>query len=362
MGTFPKSYFFNNVIGLVRRSRGDGLVKRGRTTIKDIARLAGVSDSTVSRVLTNHPAVSEKTRHAVLAIVESSGYLPDSVARCLVTGRSNALAFITEDIRNPFFAEIARGVEDAAGAAGYHVIYCSTDGDLNKEKMYVELVIGYRVSGIIFTSFSGDADILSFAKDQGVPSVLVNRYFEYLQTDCVVVDNLTGAYEATKHLIDLGHKRIVHIGGGFKSSTSLERRAGYENALRDSGLAVDESIITPGNLRFHTGYEKALRLLESPGVTAIFAGNDLMAMGAWRACLEKDRSVPNDIAIVGFDDIELSSYPNVSLTTVRQPKYDLGRLSVELLLKRVCGSGNKHFEKVILPVELVIRKSSGRVH
>lgn len=334
-------------------------MKRRRFTIKDVARLAGVSDSTVSRVLTNHPAVSEKTRRDVLAAIDSSGYLPDSVARCLVTGRSNALAFITEDIRNPFFAEIARGVEDAAGAEGYHVIYCSTDGDPEKEKMYVELMIGYRVSGIVFTSYSGSREILGFAGCQGVPSVLVNRYFDYLETDCVVVDNMTGAYEATKHLTHLGHTRIAHIGGGFKSSTSLERRAGYEKALRDSGLEVDETIITPGNLRFGTGYEKAARLLEFSGVTAIFAANDLMAMGAWQACQEKKRSVPDDIAIVGFDDIELASFPNISLTTVRQPKYDLGRLSVELLLRRVRGLGDKHFEKVLLPTELVIRKSSG---
>lgn len=330
-----------------------------RLTIKDIARLAGVSDSTVSRVLTNHPSVSEKTRRDVLTVINDSGYLPDSVARCLVTGRSNTLAFITEDIRNPFFAEIARGVEDAAGAEGYRVIYCSTDGDVEKEKTYVELVIGYRVSGIIFTSYSGSPDILDIASRRGVSSVLVNRYFNYLHSDCVVVDNLAGAYDATKLLVSLGHKRIAHIGGGFKSSTSLERRAGYEKALSDSGVELDEKIVLPGDLKARTGYEQALRILAAGDVTAIFAANDLMAMGAWRACLQMGRKVPADIAIVGFDDIELASFPNVSLTTVRQPKYDLGRLSVNLLLKRVKGLVDKHYEKVVLPTELIVRESSG---
>lgn len=335
------------------------LVPPKRFTIKDVAQLAGVSDSTVSRVLNNQPGVSEKAKKAVLDIVNNRQYRPDNIARCLVTGRSNALAFVTQDIRNPFFAEIARGVEDAAAVLGYHMIYCSTDGNVDKERNYVELLIGYRVSGVIFTSFSGNREIIDLLRREGIAVILVNRYYADIESDTVVIDNLGGAFEATKLLIALGHTRIVHLGGGFQSSTSLERKRGYENALTNHAITVDESLIIKGDLKYKSGYERMKNLIGKTDFTAVFAVNDLVALGAWQACLEMSLDVPGDIAIVGFDDIELASFPTIALTTVRQPKYELGQLSLELLHKRIESPNCFGRERIVLPTELIVRKSSG---
>ncbi|MCL4441945.1 MAG: LacI family transcriptional regulator, partial [Firmicutes bacterium] len=228
-----------------------------RLTIKQIAKLANVSDSTVSRVLNEHPDVNEKTRRKIQEIVRKEGYRPDAIARSLVTGHSKTLAYVTEDIRNPFFAEVARGLEDAATEQGYQVIYCSTDSNAEKENMYINILLSYRVAGIVFSSFSGNNDVILELNRCNMPYVFVNRYFNDISADCVLIDNFKGGYMATQHLISLGHKKIVYL-AGIGSSTSLERKRGYEQALRDAGIEYKETLVrrVTGGLKYKSGYEQ----------------------------------------------------------------------------------------------------------
>lgn len=341
--------------------------KKERITIKQIARLANVSDSTVSRVLNNQPDVNEKTRQRIQEIVKRVGYRPDAIARSLVTGQSKTLAFVTEDIRNPFFAEVARGLEDAAAEYGYQIIYCSTDSNVDKEKMYIDMLLAYRVAGIVFTSFSGNQAIINEIIKCNIPYVFVNRYYNETPGDCVLIDNYRGGYLATQHLIKLGHKRIVHLGGGSVSFTRLERKRGYKQALKDAGIKYNEKLVKTikGTLKYNTGYEITKEILKEEKFTAIFALNDLIALGAWAACLEEGKKIPENIAIVGFDNIDFTAFPTVALTTINQPKYEMGHKCMEILKERIEGDSTDrtdradNFKKIIFTPELIIRKSCG---
>ncbi|WXJ88890.1 HTH-type transcriptional regulator DegA [Moorella thermoacetica] len=336
---------------------------KARLTIKQIAKLANVSDSTVSRVLNNQPDVNEDTRQRVLAIVKELNYRPDPIARSLVTGQSQTLAFLTEDIRNPFFAEVARGLEDAASKYGYQVIYCSTDSESGKEKMYIEMLLAYRIAGIVFTSFSGNKEVIQEIIKCKIPYVFVNRFYNEIPGDCVLIDNYQGGYMATRHLIKLGHRRIVHLGRSGVSCTSLDRKRGYEQALREAGIEYNENLVKEikGGLKYNSGYEITKAILQEEEFTAIFAVNDLIALGAWMACLEEGRRVPEDIAIVGFDNIDFTSFPTIGLTTIDQPKYEMGRQCMKILIDRLRGDvyGEKYNKKIVYTPKLVIRKSCG---
>lgn len=353
LGTFPK----------IKRGRDINILKQKRLTIKQIAKLANVSDSTVSRVLNHQPDVNEDTRRKILEIVKQVGYRPDAIARSLVTGQSKTLAFVTEDIRNPFFAEVARGLEDAATEEGFQVLYCSTDSDVTKEKMWIEMLLAYRVAGIVFTSFSGNEEVIKEIIKCNIPYVFVNRYYNEIPGDCVLIDNYLGGYLATRHLIELGHRRITYLGGRGISSTRLERQRGYEQALKEAGLSYFEKLNKEikGGLRYHFGYKVTKEILREEEFTAIFAVNDLVALGAFAACLEEGKKIPQDIAIVGFDNIEFTSFPTVELTTIHQPKYEMGRQCMEILKEQI-ERGNKkdkYYRKIVYKPELVIRKSCG---
>lgn len=330
-------------------------------TIEDVAKVAGVSKSTVSRVVNNIPLVNEKTRKKVLKAIQETGYKPNALARGLTTRRTGTLGLIISDISNPFFAEVTRGVEDFASAYSYNVILCNTDERPEKERRAVDLLLSKQVDGIIFTSARMTETDLSSVIEGRIPFVFIGRVVEDVEADYVIVDDELGGFQATDHLIRLGHTRIGFIGGAADASAQIDRARGYRNALKMRGLAVDESLMINGMFKQEGGYAAAEKFLEmgEKRPTAVFAANDIMAIGAMDAFMSHGLRVPEDIAVVGFDDIPLARMKAVDLTTVSQPKYDLGIIAARMLLRRLDSKTRQGFQHVIIPPKLVVRKSCG---
>jgi LacI family transcriptional regulator len=329
-------------------------------TIRDIARLTGYSVATVSRVLNGHPHVHPQTRERILSVIERNGFQPHHAARALATSRTSILGLLMSDITNPFYPELARGVEDAAAAHGYRVILCNTDGDLQKEHAYITSLMRGHVDGLIFASARLDDSFLQHLVRHRFPLVLANRRFYGLEVDSVAVDNVLGAKRAVSHLIDHGHKRIAHITGPSYVSNAVERLRGYREAMEEAGLRVRREWIVMGDFTRRSGYARAMELLSlKPRPTAIFAENDNMAVGALGAAFELGLRVPEDVAIVGFDDIDLAGAEAIQLTTVSQHIYEMGEKAVSLLLRQIEAGGQAEPSEVILDPTLVIRRSCG---
>ena len=330
-------------------------------TIKDVARRSGVSKATVSRVLNNIPVVKEDTRRAVLEATRALGYTPNALARGLMTKRTKTIALVISDIRNPFFPAVARGVEDLMNNYNYNVMLCNTDGRPEKEAAYIELVLEKRVDGIIFTSVRTGASDLSRLQRRGLPFVLAGRTLPGIDADVVIVDSVLGGYQATTHLLKLGHARIGYVSGPAGVSASADRYKGYEQALRQNGLDPSPELTAEGDFTQEGGYSAASRLLSlKTPPTAIFCANDFMAIGALEAIHEKALKVPEDVAVVGFDDIPFAGLRSIQLTTVMHPKYDLGAIAARMLIERIENPGaGKPTRQVILPPRLIVRRTCG---
>ncbi|SDG75122.1 transcriptional regulator, LacI family [Thermoanaerobacter thermohydrosulfuricus] len=327
-------------------------------TIKDIAKLANVSITTVSRVINNKTeGVSEETRNRILQLVKELGYQPNAIARGLVTKKTKTVGLIIPDISNPFFPDIARGVEDSAHIYGYNVFLCNTDDNLEKESEYINALKEKYVDGIIFTSSSipKHEHITDLIKS-GIPVVIMDRRIDSEDIYGVFLDNYEGGYIATKYLIDLGHKRIGCITGPLYISNAIERLEGYKRALVDNEIEVDNRLIFEGDYKINSGIIGAEKLLEHE-VTAIFASNDLMAYGAYKAIRSYGYKIPDDISVVGFDDIQLSQILEPQLTTIRQPAYDMGLTAARMLIKLI--EGKKMNKKIAnFRPQLIIRQST----
>ncbi|MGB9680444.1 MAG: LacI family DNA-binding transcriptional regulator [Thermoanaerobacteraceae bacterium] len=333
-------------------------------TIKDIAKLANVSITTVSRVINNKTeGVSEETRERILQLVKEYEYQPNAIARGLVTKKTKTLGLIIPDITNPFFPDIARGVEDSAHIYGYNVFLCNTDDNLDKESEYINALKEKYVDGIIFTSSSipKQEHIKELIKT-GIPIVIMDRRIESEDIYGVFLDNYEGGYIATKHLIDLGHKKIGCITGPLYSKSARERLEGYKECLIENGFEYDESVVFEGDYKINsgiTGSEKLLNLHKK--ISAIFACNDLMAYGAYKTIRSRGYKIPDDISIVGFDDIQLSQILEPQLTTIRQPAYDMGLTATRMLIKLI--EGEKLNRKIInFKPKLIIRQSTGSIY
>ena len=327
-------------------------------TIKDVARKAGVSPATVSIVLNKRRHVSAAVRERVLAAVAELGYRPDPVARGLRTRRTGSIGLVLSDIRNPFFGDIARGVEDRAREAGYTVILTNTDADPDTELRQVSDLVSRRIDGLILTSIRTTSR-LDFYRGLAIPIVLVNRRAESLRCDFVGIDNVAAARDATLHLIQHGRRRIARIRGTAGSTASEERLVGYRLALQEAGLPFVESLVVSGDLGYQSGYEAGLELgRRRPMPDAVLAANDVMAIGAMEALRSLGVVVGEEVALMGVDDIWVRSLPVVSLSTVRQPRYQMAVKGVELLLARIV---HRHRSPVtlILEHELVLRASCG---
>jgi LacI family transcriptional regulator len=331
-------------------------------TIYDVAKRAGVSAMTVSRVINGKKDVKPETRERVLKAIEEIGYVPNSLARSFVLQRTRMIGLVITDITNPFFTTLARGVEDTAMRNQFSVIFCNTDEDPEKEVLYLELLARKRVDGVILASASGKRTPLKSILVRNIPVVLIDREIEGLDdVDIVKGDSVYGAYLLTKHLIELGHRRIGIIVGSKNISTAEDRVEGYKRALKDAGIPLDEELIKFGKYSRESGYglTKELLSLENPP-SAIFGGNNFIAVGAMMAIRDMGLRVPEDIALVSFDDIESLSIVYPFFTVVTQPAYSMGVIATELLIRRIEDKDKvKERRKVILQPDLIVRESAG---
>ena len=328
------------------------------STIKDVAALAGVSFTTVSHVLNDTRPVSPEARARVLAAVEDLSYLPSAVARSLRKSETKTVGVLVPNVQNPFFAELVCGVEDACRQAGYSVLICNSDNNPLHQQQYMRTLLEKRVDGLLLSSTGDDASLIQNVGFAKLPCVTVDRHVPGLRADRVAVHNELGARYAVRHLIDIGHRHIACISGPQSITVARERVAGWRAALKEAGLASDESLVFESDFSTSGGHLAARRLLaERPEVTAVFVGNDMMAFGVLRAAAEAGRSVPQRFSVVGFDDIEMSRYVLPALTSVGVPLQQLGREAGRALIDRI---DNPHMalKDVLLSPQLMLREST----
>ena len=334
------------------------------TTIKDIARMAKVSHTTVSRALNDKGRICNETKEKILSIARQLSYRPDFIARSLVMKRTKTLGLVMTSILNPFYTELAQGIEATAIELGYNIILCCTHSDVSVEKQYVTMLRSKGVDGIIFSSAHiEDPNILELA-EEGFPIVLVNRR-TYLpavreKIDYVGVNNILGGYMAVEHLIKLGHERIGIIGGSSESSVGFERFEGGKGALEAYGLTEMSDYFLDGDFLKESGYQggkRFIKMADSP--TAIFAANDYMALGVFQAIADEGLRVPEEVALVGFNDIEFTAMKGIELTTIGQKKYVMGAVAVKLLVERIEEEKVGPSKEIILEPELIIRRTCG---
>jgi len=327
-------------------------------TMRDVARKAGVSIKTVSRVVNNQGEISEATRQRVLAVIDELGYRPSRIAQAMVTRRTHTVGLVIPDITNPFFSEMTRSVQGFARAKDYNVFLCGSDRDPQETLQALHSLATQGVDGIIFFACrASDDDLKAFAHNYR-PIVFINRFFEHPNVSLIMVDNYRGARLAVDYLIDQGHTAIGMLSGIYPSLDKIRRVQGFRDGLVARGLSVVDDWILPGLPTLDHGYVSARRLLtQHPQVTAIFAYNDLLATGAIRACHELGRRVPTDCAIVGFDDIRLAAMVTPPLTTIHVDKHNLGQQAMTRLLAML-DEPEVTFPPIYLDVELVIRESA----
>lgn len=331
---------------------------RARVTIRDVATLSGVSHQTVSRVINNSERVTDETRQRVETAIKELGYRPSRLAQSLVTQKTRTVGLVVADITNPFFFEVARGVQDEALEQGYNVFVCNTDDNPQGEKNILYLLASQEVDGVIMaTASSSDEELLAFA-DNFKPFVIINREIDHPKASIVNVDICKGAKLAIEHLIGLGHQRIGMLTHEGHDPNEVRRVLSYRETLINHNITPEKSwmILAPPNLK--GGYQATQQLLSNiPNITAIFTYNDLMAIGALRSCHDMGLKVPDDCAIMGFDDIKFSAMQNPALSSIRYAKYAIGQMAMTRLLK-VIEEPDETFPTISVDVELVIREST----
>lgn len=326
-------------------------------SLKDVAKAAGVSPSTVSRALSRHPRISAKTGDRIRGLAQEMGYTPSLPARSLVTRDTATIGMAITQASDPFLGQLVAGVEEAAQSNGYSVFLSSSYRDAVREEEVIRSFYERRATGVIVTGSQIAAGYTQLRERFPLPIVLIN-FPEYPYS--VSTDNQAGARQVVKHLLHFGHRRIAYIGNRHSYNTNFNRLAGYKSALAQHEIPLDEQLLGEGDGTLPGGIEAASRLLSLPQPpTAIFCFNDMTAMGVLYALERAGVQVPNDCSVAGFDDLDLAAYLRPPLTTVRQPCYQLGQHAMHMLLKLIRGQDNIRPE--ILPAELVMRESTGPV-
>ncbi|MGB8648401.1 MAG: LacI family DNA-binding transcriptional regulator [Anaerolineae bacterium] len=331
-------------------------------TVRDVAKRAGVAPITVSRVVNNAPGVNPTTRERVEQAIADLHYVPNAMAQSLRSNRTHTIAVILTDVTNPFWTTLVRGVEDTAARQNYHVILCNTDEDAEKEANYISILLQRRVDGIIIAPCTQDKKRLQVLKRHNVPCVLVDRQVRGFRSDIVRSDGQEGARRLTEHLIGLGHHAIAMVIGPAGISTAAERLEGYCQALEAHGIPIDESLIKRGSYTQDRSTEFVKELLSQPRrPTAILAANNFLGMSVLQALRDANLQVPQDIALVCFDDIPQASLIYPFLTVCAQDAYKMGVDAAELLLKRMSTkSARPKIREIVLDTELIVRKSCGQ--
>jgi DNA-binding LacI/PurR family transcriptional regulator len=330
-------------------------------TIKDIAKRAGVAPSVVSRALNHKYGVKETTRKLIFRIAEEIDYYPNAAARSLVTRKRETIGIFMADISQPYYSQIIKGMEYAASQTGYTLLFSNSFESLEHGKVFSKMVESGRVDGLIIVgSNNKDKNFIPFLIEREVPFVLVERNFSDPRVHCIWVDNIEGSYLATKYLIEKGHRRIAHISGNLDFQVALDRLEGYKKALAEYEIPFAEELIATGKFFCHDGYTAMKELLSyEPRCTAVFVSNDSMAYGALQALHEAGIKVPDNMAVIGYDDLEFSTLTNPPLTTIRQPRYEMGSKALETLIKLLQKDNDDPTPiKICLTPELTIRFSA----
>lgn len=328
-----------------------------KPTIYDVAKAAGVSIATVSKVINRTGRISEKTRLKVTQVMEELRYQPSMVASALTGKRMNTIGLLIKDLANPFFAEVARAVEDRGQELGFSVVMCSTDNDSDKEAGYIALLKQKKVDGIIVAAgFRNDDALKDLIRDH-VPVALISQEIPELAIDSVSVDDFLGGYLVTSHLLSLGHRHIAMIAEDGRSSNGRIR--GYRRALQEAGIAFDVDMLVTCDASVEEGFRHGGRFMDAEHPpTAIFASNDMLAIGVMKAARERNVKIPDDLSVAGFDNTILAAFVDPPLTSVAQPIQEMGRRVVDLLVQSM-ENGNKTKQRVVLRPELVVRQSTG---
>lgn len=335
-------------------------IRAGRPTLKDIAQIAGVSLTTVSRALQNRSDISLPTTQRIQKIAGELGYVHNSVAKSLRSQQTHIVGLVVADSSNPFFGPVIKGAEYTLAKNGYSLIVSNTDEIYDKERAAIEVLLGRRVDGILITPTQSRTRDIEELVARSVPIVLVGRRFTELEADYVVADDDGGARSAIEHLVKLGHSRILFLDAPPYISSAVERRRGYEGALETAGIERDESLIQTCNPTLDSAYHAMRKVLvEGVRFTAVFCFNDIMLLGALRALREANVKVPENVSVVGFDDIEFTAALNPPVTTVRAHPYEIGVASATALISRMGGRTEPLHQ--VIPTELIVRESTARV-
>jgi LacI family transcriptional regulator len=329
------------------------------TTLHEVARRAGVSAMTVSRVVNGRGSVDSETRQRVEEAIQALDYVPNRIARGLISQKTQTIGIIVPDIVNPFFAPVVRGAESAARKAGYRVLLCNSEGDLRLEREYIEDLVAHRVEGLLLAPASdrSRSSILSLLRG-GFPLVLIDRALPDADCDLIVSDNVQGARRLIEHLIAIGHREIAHVSDAEDTSTGRERLRGYREALEAAGIPFQPELVIRTTVDRIGGYRAAQEILaRNPLPTAIFAVNNMTAVGTMEALRERNLSVPKDMGLVCFDDVEHLAVLSPILTVIDQPAETFGSLGVQLLLERMTGKANSRPRRIILQTDLIVRQS-----
>jgi DNA-binding LacI/PurR family transcriptional regulator len=328
-------------------------------SMNDVAKRAGVSIATVSRVLNNNNSVKEATRVKILKAIKDLKYQPSRVAKRLRSKSisSNLLGILIPDIQNPFYVDVLRGIEDVAYNNNYAIIMCNFGQDEKKEKLYLEILQSEGIDGLIAAPAREDDPQLKKMLNDGLPVVCVDRGLKDIDVDIVMVNNVEAAYKAVDYLIKTGYKRIAYISGLQTIPSSRLREKGYREALAANDLPFDQTLVKYGDSKHESGIKLCEELLNMPNPPdAIFTGNNLITLGALETIHKKKLAIPKDIAIIGFDDMYWSNSLNPPLTAVRQPAYEIGKRAGELLIQRI-NDPKRSCIQMILNAELMVRSS-----
>jgi len=326
-------------------------------TLRMVAEKAGVSVNTASRAINNKPDINQETKKRIFKVAQELGYVRNNTAVALRTKKTGTIGVVIEDNRNPFYAEVLNGMEVAAREKNYHIILTNTQKDYKKEEEAINLLLAKRVDGLLIDPVQDRDDDINSLVEANIPFVVVGRDFENIELDAVYNDEVKGGFLATEYLIKKGHKRIALIDGFLYKSPAKGRLEGYKKALIKYGISMDDALVSVGDIDVKDGYERTKQLFEKDlDFTAIFAYNDMMAFGAMQAIREKGLKIPEDIGLVGYDDIPFCSLMDPALTTIRLKKQELGIESVKLLLSHINGNREKP-KKIRLDVDIIARKT-----
>lgn len=338
----------------------DVIVRKPAASALDVGRLAGVSTATVSRVLSNRGYVRAATRAGVLSAADKLGYVPNAVARSLKTHRSGLIAFIVPEIINDFYTTLSRGVEDVANASGFHIMLGNTDEKPSKEKSYIDLMVANAVEGIIIAPSSTSSKSYRLLAERNIPTVLVDRVVKGFVSDTVRSDDRKGAELLTDHLLSLGHRRIALINGHPETSVAIDRDASYRATLARAGIDYDPALVSWGPW-FVEDADRRVEEMLSNGVkfSAVIGANIFMTVGSIRALRRRGLIVPDDIALVSFNDLDLAAEIDPFLTALSQPIYTMGRIAMGLLIDRIQQKDSQSVRDVKLEPSLIVRRSCG---